>query len=61
MHDNVLDSGKLFCHRHGEGLFSAKHWGVPFVGITPDLPKQPRRNEPERYQSYFEASSLCGG
>jgi hypothetical protein len=27
------------------GLFSAKHWGVPFVGITPDMPKQPRRNE----------------
>jgi HAD domain in Swiss Army Knife RNA repair proteins len=27
------------------GLFSARHWGIPFVGVTPDLPKQPRRNE----------------
>jgi Swiss Army Knife RNA repair-like protein len=27
------------------GLFSARHCGIPFVGVTPDLPKQPRRNE----------------
>jgi hypothetical protein len=27
------------------GLFSAKHWGVPFVDVTPDMPTQPRRNE----------------
>jgi hypothetical protein len=27
------------------GLFSAKHWGIPFVDITPDLPKESRRNE----------------
>jgi hypothetical protein len=27
------------------GLFSAKHWGIPFIDITPDLPKEPRRNE----------------
>ena len=27
------------------GLFSAKHWGIPFIGITPDLPKRPRRDE----------------
>jgi HAD domain in Swiss Army Knife RNA repair proteins len=27
------------------GLFSAKRWGIPFIDITPDLPKEPRRNE----------------
>jgi hypothetical protein len=27
------------------GLFSAKHWGVPFIDVTPDMPTQPRRNE----------------
>jgi Swiss Army Knife RNA repair-like protein len=27
------------------GLFSAKHWDIPFIDITPDLPKEPRRNE----------------
>jgi hypothetical protein len=27
------------------GLFSAKHWGIPFIGITPDMPKRPRRDE----------------
>ena len=27
------------------GLFSAKHWGIPFIDVTPDLPKQPRRKE----------------
>jgi hypothetical protein len=27
------------------GHFSAKHWGIPFVDITPDLPKEPRREE----------------
>jgi hypothetical protein len=21
------------------GLFSAKHWGIPFIGITPHMPK----------------------
>ena len=27
------------------GLFSAKRWGLPFISITPDKPRQPRRNE----------------
>jgi hypothetical protein len=27
------------------GLFSAKHWGIPFIDITPDLSNEPRRNE----------------
>ena len=27
------------------GLFSAKHWGILFIGITPDMPKRPRRDE----------------
>jgi hypothetical protein len=27
------------------GLFSAKHWGIPFIDFTPDMPKKPRRNE----------------
>jgi len=27
------------------GLFSARHWRIPFIDITPDLPDQPRRNE----------------
>ena len=27
------------------GVFSAKHWGVPFIDITPDMPKRPRRDE----------------
>jgi hypothetical protein len=22
------------------GLFSAKHWGIPFVAVTPDIPTQ---------------------
>ena len=24
------------------GLFSAKHWSIPFIDITPDMPKRPR-------------------
>jgi HAD domain in Swiss Army Knife RNA repair proteins len=27
------------------GLFSARHWGIPFIGVTPDMPKRPRRDE----------------
>jgi hypothetical protein len=27
------------------GRFSAKHWGIPFIDFTPDMPKKPRRNE----------------
>jgi hypothetical protein len=27
------------------GIFSAKHWGIPFVDVIPDMPKKPRRNE----------------
>jgi hypothetical protein len=27
------------------GLFSANHWGMPFVDVIPDLPEQPRRDE----------------
>jgi hypothetical protein len=27
------------------GLLSAKHWGISFIDITPDLPHEPRRNE----------------
>ncbi|MFZ0524534.1 MAG: HAD domain-containing protein [Xanthobacteraceae bacterium] len=27
------------------GLFSAKHWGVPFIDVIPDMPDQPRRDE----------------
>ncbi len=27
------------------GLFSARHWGIPFDDVTPDLPKKPRRDE----------------
>jgi HAD domain in Swiss Army Knife RNA repair proteins len=27
------------------GPFSAKHWAIPFIDITPDLPREPRRNE----------------
>jgi hypothetical protein len=27
------------------GLFSAKYWGIPFIGTTPDLPKKPRCTE----------------
>ena len=27
------------------GLFSAKHWRIPFIDITPDMPKRPRRDE----------------
>jgi hypothetical protein len=27
------------------GLFSAKRWGIPFIGVTPDMPKRPRRDE----------------
>lgn len=27
------------------GLFSAKHGGIPFVDVIPDMPKKPRRDE----------------
>lgn len=27
------------------GLFSAKHSGVPFIDVLPDMPKRPRRDE----------------
>jgi hypothetical protein len=27
------------------GLFSAKHWGIPFIDITPDMPHVPRCKE----------------
>ncbi len=27
------------------GRFSAKHWGIPFVDCTPDMPHKPRRAE----------------
>jgi hypothetical protein len=27
------------------GLFRAKHWGVPFIDVIPDLPGRPRRDE----------------
>jgi hypothetical protein len=27
------------------GLFSAKYWGVPFIDVIPDMPKQPRCKE----------------
>jgi hypothetical protein len=27
------------------GLFSAKHSGIPFVDVIPDMPKKPRRDE----------------
>jgi hypothetical protein len=27
------------------GLFSARHWGIPFIDVIPDMPKRPRRSE----------------
>ena len=27
------------------GLFSAKRWGIPFISVTPDMPKRPRHDE----------------
>jgi KaiC/GvpD/RAD55 family RecA-like ATPase len=27
------------------GVFSAKHGGIPFIDVTPDMPKRPRRDE----------------
>jgi hypothetical protein len=27
------------------GLFSARHWGVPFIDCTPDMPHKPRSAE----------------
>ena len=27
------------------GLVAAKHWGIPYIDITPDMPRQPRRKE----------------
>lgn len=27
------------------GLFAAKHWGVPFIDICPNMPKSPRSRE----------------
>jgi hypothetical protein len=27
------------------GLFSARHWGIPFIDVTPDMPKRPRCSE----------------
>ena len=37
----LLSSGRA----KAEEIFSAKHWGVPFVDVTPDLPNRPRRDE----------------
>jgi HAD domain in Swiss Army Knife RNA repair proteins len=27
------------------GVLAAKHWGIPFIGTTPDMPKSPRHKE----------------
>jgi HAD domain in Swiss Army Knife RNA repair proteins len=27
------------------GVFAAKHWGIPFIDVTPDIPRRPRRDE----------------
>jgi hypothetical protein len=27
------------------GLFSARRYGIPFIDVTPDLPRKPRRDE----------------
>ncbi len=27
------------------GCFSAKHWGIPFIDVLPDMPDKPRRDE----------------
>lgn len=27
------------------GLFAARHWGIPFSDVIPDMPEQPRRDE----------------
>src|SRR5437588_4123211 len=27
------------------GLFSAKHWGIPFIDVIPDMPSKPRSVE----------------
>jgi hypothetical protein len=27
------------------GVFSAKHWGIPFIDLIPDVPEKPRRDE----------------
>jgi hypothetical protein len=27
------------------GVFAAKHWGIPFIDVTPDMPRRPRRDE----------------
>ena len=27
------------------GVFSAKHWGIPFIDVIPDMPARPRRDE----------------
>jgi len=27
------------------GLFSARHWGIRFIDVIPDMPGKPRRNE----------------
>ena len=27
------------------GLLAAKHWGVPFIDVAPDMPKKTRRDE----------------
>lgn len=27
------------------GLMAAKHWGIPFIDITPDMPSSPRSAE----------------
>jgi hypothetical protein len=27
------------------GIFSARHWGIPFMDVIPDMPEKPRRDE----------------
>ena len=33
------------CRHDPAGLWSARHWGIPFVDVIPDMAKRPRRDE----------------
>ena len=34
------------------GLFAAKHWGIRFMDVCPDMPKRPRRDEVRTWLSH---------
>jgi hypothetical protein len=42
------------------GLFSARRYGIPFIGCTPDLPQRPRGEEIRAWlKKHPRVTALC--